>query len=95
MAQAFANTGNTLDDNFIRRQRIEQNFDNCHELLEELEQDMEALRLARKEADAVANRMEALCEAVEQGDFDEGMFPGPPQVWLTPRVVKDELPESD
>lgn len=94
MAQAFANTADPLDDNFIRHQQIEHAFDNCHDILEELEGDLEALKLARKEVDAVAKKMEALCDAVEQGDLDEGIFPGPPPVWLTPPVVKGELPES-
>ena len=81
LAQAFANTGDPLDDNFIWHQRIEHNFDSCLDILEELEADLKCLKEVRAKARKVTMELKALYMAVSWGEYDEGLFPSPPELW--------------
>ena len=81
LVQAFANTGNPLDNNFIRHQHIEHNFDSCLDILEELEADLKCLKEVRAKARKVTMELKALYTAVSQGEYNEGLFPSPPELW--------------
>ena len=95
LAQAYANTGDTLDPHFIQHQRIEHNFKSSHELLKELDADLTDLRLLRAKGEEVLEKMNMLISTIEQGEMDKDGWMDPGEAWCSPVVNSSaELPTA-
>ena len=63
-AQAFAHRDNPLREDLIRHQRMEQNYDSAHELLEELESDIADLQDIEDHMETVHDQIQVLQDNV-------------------------------
>ena len=84
LAQAFAHMDNPLREDLIRHQRMEQNYDSAHELLEELESDIADLQDIEDHMETVHDQIQVLRDNVQQGYFDLGTFELCAFLWVLP-----------
>ena len=84
LAQAFAHMDNPLREDLIWHQRMEQNYDSAHELLEELEYDIANLQDIEDHMETMHDQIQALGDNVQQGYFDLGTFELCAPLWVLP-----------